>query len=537
MPAPQSIVLSNLSLAFDDGPPVLDNITSTIPAGRVGVVGRNGAGKTTLLRLITGELIPTSGSIHVPGEVGTVPQDLLHHPERTVAEILGVAGVRRAIAAIEAGSVDVADFDAVGSDWDIEARATALLARRVPSLDGDDALSRKVATLSGGELMLVALARLELSRAAVSVLDEPTNNLDASARERLYEAVEGWSGTLLVVSHDVALLNRMDMICEVRSGGVTLRGGNFTEYGAQLAAHQSAAAQAVRAAEQGVRVEQRDRDHMQTAMARRAQKGKKDYANKRAPRAVMKAWANRSQQVTAAERIKASAKVEEAREKLVLAEELVRDDAHIRVDIVDPHTAAGRRLAELVGTNQSVHLTGGLRVALVGDNGVGKTSLLRTLLHPEETARMPARGELFTGRVGYLDQNLSLDDAATILENIRQASPTRLPHDIRAQLARFLVRGDMVDRTVGGLSGGERFRVALARILLADPVPELLILDEPSNNLDLASIDQLVEGLQAYKGALLVVSHDADLLQRLSLDEVVQLEADGSLNVLGAFDV
>ncbi len=532
MPAPQSIALTSLTFAFDDDTPVLDEITCSIPAGRVGLVGRNGVGKTTLLRLITGELSPTTGSIVVPDDVATVPQDLLQRPHATVAEILGVAEVFRSIAAIEAGSVAVADFDVVADDWDIEARAVALLARRVPSLDAAECLSRRAETLSGGELMLVALARLELSRAGISVLDEPTNNLDAMARERLYEAVEAWSGTLLVVSHDVALLNLMDTICEVRSGGLTLWGGNFDAYREQLAAQQAAAEQTVRAAEQSIRVEQRDRDHMQTAMARREQRGKKHRANSRAPKIVLNAWASNSERAMASERARAASKVAEARDQLATAEGAVRHDNHIRVDIIDPHTAAGRHLAELTGTNQSVHLTGGRRVALVGDNGVGKTSLLRTLLHPDEPIRLPARGELFTNRVGYLDQTLALDDAVSILESIHQSAPTRLAHDIRAQLARFLIRGDMVDRAVLGLSGGERFRVALARILLADPVPEVLILDEPTNNLDLTSIDQLVEGLCGYKGALLVVTHDAALLGRLNVDDVVRLEVDGSLHVL-----
>lgn len=532
MPTPQSIVLSNLSLAFDDGAPVLDNITCTIPTGRTGVVGSNGAGKTTLLRLIAGELAPTSGSILVPGSVATVPQNLLPQPHATVAEILGIDGVCRAIAAIESGSIALTDFDTVGTSWDIERRAIALLARRAPSLVGADILSRPATTLSGGELMLVALARLELSRTAISVLDEPTNNLDATARTRLHEAVAHWSGSLLVVSHDVALLNRMDTICEVRDGRLTLWGGNYDAYASQLAAQQGAAEQAVRAAAQNVKAEQRDRSQVHTALARREQKNKKDYANKRAPRAVMKTWANRSQKSMAAERIQAAAKLSAARDALHQAENDLRDDAHIRVDIIDPDTAAGRHLAALVGRNQVIHLTGGRRMALVGDNGVGKTSLLRTLLHPQEHAETLARGELFTRRVGHLDQHLGLDDDATILENVRDAAPSRPPHDVRAQLAQFLVRGDMVDRPVEGLSGGERFRVALARLLLADPVPELLILDEPTHSLDLASIDQLVAGLHAYKGALLVVSHDESLLGRLDLDEVVRLDADGSLRVL-----
>lgn len=533
MPTPQSIVLSNLSLAFDDGPSVLEDVTGTIPAGRVGVVGRNGAGKTSLLRLVTGELSPTSGSILVPGEVATVPQALLQRPDATVAEVLGIDAVCRAIAAIEAGSVEVEDFEAVGIDWDVEARATALLAKRVPSLDVDAVLARRAGSLSGGELMLVALARLELSRAAVSVLDEPTNNLDATARERLHEAVEDWSGTLLVVSHDVALLRRMDVVVEVHDGTLRVFGGNYDMYRDQLATEEAAAEQSIRTAEQKLRSEKRDREHVQTAMARRARQNASSFKRVTGGPRLSEPTAKRSAEARRAGEVKAaSEKVQQAREQAREAEKALRDDHHIRIDIIDPHSAAGRRLAELVGTNQSVHLTGGNRVALVGDNGVGKTSLLRTLLHPEEPARLPARGELFTRRVGYLDQNLVMDDSATILENVRQTAPTRLPHDILEQLARFLVRGDMVERVVGGLSGGERFRVALARILLAVPVPELLILDEPTNNLDLASISQLVDGLKAYRGALLVVSHDADLLERLDLDEVVRLDPDGSLHVL-----
>lgn len=529
----RSIVLTHLGLAFDGVPPLFRDVTCTIPTGRVGVVGRNGTGKTTLLRLITGELSPTSGRILVPGEVATVPQDLLQHPSRTVAEILGIAAVCRAISAVETGSVDVDDFNTIGTDWDIEARATALLAKRVPSLEVEDVLLRQASTISGGELILVALTRLELGRAAVSVLDEPTNNLDANARASLYDAVEEWTGTLLVVSHDVAMLRRMDTIVEIRDGDLRLFGGNYDVHLQQLASEQSAAEQGVRSAEQKLRSERRDRAHIQKAMASRARQNASSFTRVAGGPRLSDPTAKRSAEARRAGEVRGAAqKVQVAREGAEDAKDALRADDHIRIGIIDPGTAAGRRIAELVGTNQTIHITGGRRVALVGDNGVGKTSLLRTLLVPEEPVRLPARGTVFTRRIGYLDQNLVLDDGSSILEHVHQASPTRSPHDVRAELARFLIRGDMVDRVVGELSGGERFRVALARILLADPVPELLVLDEPTNNLDLVSIDQLIDGLQAYRGALVVVSHDADLLDRLRLDEVVRLHGDGSLHVM-----
>ncbi len=410
MPTPHPIVLSHLSLAFDDGPPILGDITCTIPTGRIGIVGRNGAGKTTLLRLITGELSPSAGTIDVPGDVATVSQDLLLRPDGTVAEILGIDTVCRAIAALEAGSVKVADFDTVGDDWDIEGRATALLAKRVPSLDVGDVLTRPAGTLSGGELMLVALARVELSRAVVSVLDEPTNNLDATARGRLYEAVEGWSRTLLVVSHDVALLRRMDSILEIHNNNVRVFGGNYDVYLEQLVGEQAAAEQGIRSAEHTLRTEKRDRNHVQTAMDRRARQNASTFRRVAGGPRLSDPTAKRSAEARRAGEVRgASEKVVEARGRLREAEDAVRDDDHIRIDIIDPHTAAGRRVAELTGTNQSIHLTGGRRVALVGDNGVGKTSLLRTLLYPDEPRRLPAHGELFTRRVGYLDQNLALE--------------------------------------------------------------------------------------------------------------------------------
>jgi ATPase subunit of ABC transporter with duplicated ATPase domains len=140
------------------------------------------------------------------------------------------------------------------------------------------------------------------------------------------------------------------------------------------------------------------------------------------------------------------------------------------------------------------------------------------------------RAVLLTDRVGYLPQRLDgLEDDATVLENVRSAAPAVPPVVVRNRLARFLLRGGTVERAVGTLSGGERFRVALARLLLADPPPQLLVLDEPTNNLDLQSIDQLVDALRGFRGALLVVSHDNAFLGRLDLTATLALDREGTL--------
>lgn len=191
---------------------------------------------------------------------------------------------------------------------------------------------------------------------------------------------------------------------------------------------------------------------------------------------------------------------------------------------------AGRRLAELHGTDRSFVIQGRERVALIGSNGAGKTALLEGLVHPESARTSRARAVRLTERIGYLPQRLDgLDDEASALANVRAAQPTVPPRQVRHQLARFLLRGDTVDRPVCTLSGGEWFRVALARLLSASPPSDLFVLDEPTNNLDLPTVEHLVRALSAYRGALLIVSHDDSLLARLDLDTTLILDVTGAL--------
>lgn len=204
------------------------------------------------------------------------------------------------------------------------------------------------------------------------------------------------------------------------------------------------------------------------------------------------------------------------------------------MNLPDPDVPRSRRIAELKGTSRSYILQGPERVAILGPNGAGKTTLLENLVKGtsgEDDGK--AGGTLLTNRAGYLRQRLDgLDENATMLENVQEAAPTVPPGDIRNQLARFLLRGDAVNRPVHTLSGGERFRVSLARLLFSDPPAQVLILDEPTNNLDIQSVDQLIEALTTYRGAVILVSHDDTFLSRLDLDRVLSLGHDGSLTEL-----
>ncbi|KRA25600.1 ABC transporter [Microbacterium sp. Root61] len=544
-----SIVLDRVTFAWPDGSIALDQVSGSFGTGRTGLVGRNGSGKSTLLRLIAGELAPSDGTVSRSAEVAYLPQRLTLEVDRPVAELLGIAETLAALRAIESGDVDPRHFDTVGSDWDIEARAEAAL--------GDaglppDALHRHVGTLSGGEAVLVALAGIRLSGAPITLLDEPTNNLDRVARARLYDMVRGWRGALIVVSHDVALLELMDDTAELHESALSLFGGPYSQWRAWLDAEQDAAKHAERSAEQAFRREKRDRISAEATLAKRERTGNKAQVEKRVP-GIVAGLRKSSAQVSAGKlRGGMAGREASARAAWDAAERRVRDDEGIRIDLPDPGVPAGRRIATLDDGSRTFIIQGPERVAIVGPNGVGKTTLLERLvggadskpdLEDPDTAppadsaadrRSGAHAEALTDLVAYLPQRVDgLVDTASVLDNVRAAAPNVTPAELRNRLARFLIRGDAVERAVWTLSGGERFRVALARLLLSDPPPQLLVLDEPTNNLDLDTVDRLVEALAVYRGAVLVVSHDDAFLDRLGLDLRLELGPDGSLTEIG----
>ncbi|MFE7067955.1 ABC-F family ATP-binding cassette domain-containing protein [Microbacterium sp. NPDC057658] len=533
-----AVVLDRLSLTWPDGTVALDGVSGAFGAGRTGLVGRNGAGKSTLLRLIAGELAPTSGTLTTSGEVAFLPQQLTLDVDRRVSDLLGVTAALDAVRAITAGDVDPAHFDAVGDDWDIEARAEASLAEAglAPAF-----LDRTVGELSGGEAVLVAIAGIRLRRAPITLLDEPTNNLDRDARAALAAMVQSWKGTLIVVSHDLALLELMDDTAELYGRNLSVFGGPYSEWRAWLDAEQDAAKQAEVAAAQVLRKEKRQRIEAEVKLAHRARTAKKAEVEKRVPKIVAHGRKMAAEVSAGRLRTEVGAKEDAARAAHDAAGRRVRSDASMKIELPDPDVSRSRRIAELGGPERSWVIQGPERVALIGRNGAGKTTLLERLVSgaapdsgDEARERPELRAEALTDRIGYLPQRVDgLDEGLSVFENVAAAAPQVPEKELRNRLARFLIRGGTTDRPVSALSGGERFRVALARLLLTDPAPHLVVLDEPTNNLDLDTVDQLVEALRAYRGAVLVVSHDDAFLARLDLDLTLEIDADGGLREVG----
>ncbi|WP_433446606.1 ribosomal protection-like ABC-F family protein [Streptomyces sp. CA-142005] len=537
-----AVVCSNLSFAWPDDTPVFHDLSFAVTAGRTGLVAPNGSGKSTLLKLIAGELKPATGSVVLDGTLGYLPQSLPLAGDLTVAEVLGVAGVIRALDAVESGDVSEEHFTTIGDDWDIEERTRAQLDRLGLA---DLTLDRSLSTLSGGQVVSLGLAAQLLKRPDVLLLDEPTNNLDLGARHKLYDALTDFAGCLLVVSHDRALLDRMERIAELGSGELRFYGGNFTDYEEAVRAEQEVAEKNVRNAEQELKREKREMQQARERAERRASNAARNLKNAGLPRIFAGNMKRGAQESAGRAGQMHAARVSEAKTRLDEAGRALREEQRLTLELPDTQVPAGRNL--FIGEGLQVHhgdrpvfadggvdltVRGPERIALTGPNGAGKTTLLRLV----NGDLAPDSGEIRRndGRIAYLSQRLDLLDLdRTVAENFAEFAPGRPEAERMNLLARFLFRGARAHLPVGVLSGGERLRATLACVLCAEPAPHLLLLDEPTNNLDLVSAGQLEGALNSYQGAFVVISHDERFLTEIGVNRWLRL-ADGALKESGA---
>ena len=575
-----SLVLSDVAYAFPDDTTLFTGLNLAIGPGLTALVGRNGAGKSTLLRLVAGELVPSSGSISVDGvahgvahtaahaaarshgavgaatraDVAYVPQLLADAPAaRTLADELGVGVKLEALARIEGGRGGDDDFALLADDWSVAERTVAQLDELGLPTD----LDRSVRELSGGERTLAAIAGRLLGDPRVLVLDEPTNNLDSRARDRLFGALErfvtGGDRIAMVVSHDLQLLDLAGTTVELRAGRTRVFGGNYAHYRKVVDAEQASALQALTGARNDLRAEKRDKVEAQVVLARRERYGRKMEATKREPKIIMGARKRAAQESAAKYRATHERGVEQAQERMREADAAVRREDMLRVELPDPGLPPGRVVVDVDDPVAGrIHLAGPARVRLAGPNGSGKTTLLRRLTGGSGVSGGGAvfGGGEVTGRgavsgrgeePGVDDDNTGVPPAIatawafvpqdirvehpdqTVVDAIRAVRPEATAEETHAHAARMLFIGDAGFRRLGELSGGERLRATLAAEVFARPVPQLLILDEPTNNLDLEGVEVLADALAQWRGALLLVSHDDGFCERVEVDDVISL--------------
>ncbi len=499
------------------GRAILERASATVPVGaRVGLIGRNGAGKSTLMKALIGEIEPDDGEISKPSRarIGYIAQDA---PSGTMTpeEVVLASATERA--ALLAELETCTDMDRMG---DVHERLLAIDAYSAPAraakiLNGlgfdEEMQQRPVDSFSGGWKMRIALGALLFSEPDILLLDEPSNHLDLEATLWLENFLKSYPATLVVISHERDLLNKVvDHILHLQGGQLTLYPGGYDAFEKQRAerAAQLAAAKASQDAQRARLQDYVARNSARASTAKQAQSRAKMLAKMQPIAALM-------------------------------------EDPSLSFDFPDPaelkspmitleHAAVGYGAAPPILKRLNFRIEADDRIALLGRNGNGKTTLARLLASQLEPAegQVNAPGKL---KVGYFTQyqveELAGED--TPLDLMNRAMEGQAAGAVRAQLGRFGFSGPRANQRVDKLSGGERARLALA--LITRDAPHLLILDEPTNHLDVDAREALIQALNAYTGAVILISHDRHMVE-LTSDRLVLVDGGTAREYDGSMD-
>ena len=514
---------------------IIENVSFHINQGdRVGIVGANGAGKTTLLNILTGERSADTGEIFLSQNttVGYLKQKDQFNSENTVIE-----EVEKIFVDMRAMEQEMTDLSHKISEMGEESEA--LLERFARLQDvyknrggytyksemngvlnsmafGPEFYNKKISTLSGGERTRLALACLLLSKPDLLFLDEPTNHLDIGTLKWLEQYLKGYKGTIVIVSHDRYFLDQMaNRIFEVEHHKLKCYEGNYSQYAEKK--------KALREAEMRAYNKQQTEIKRQEEMIRRFKQHGTEKLAKRA--------ASREKKLEHMERLdRPEAAV--GKMKIHFRQEFQSGNDVVYAENLSKSFGFGANRKELFH-GVGFDIKRGERICIVGPNGVGKTTLLKMIM--EELS--PESGYLKIGhnvQFGYYDQGqLLLNNSATVMDEVHDSYRLYKDSEIRSILGRFLFKNEQVFLNVGSLSGGEKARLSLLKLMMSGA--NVLILDEPTNHLDIDSKEVFEEALMDYPGTVIVVSHDRYFLNRIPT-RILELDRDGITEYLGAYD-
>ncbi|MDF2388656.1 ABC-F family ATP-binding cassette domain-containing protein [Nostoc ellipsosporum NOK] len=508
----KSIILAeNLTYALSVERTLFQEVQVSIGIGdRIALVGKNGVGKSTLLKILAGQINPNQGSVWQNGVVYYLPQ---------------ISTLKQKI-----NTDTVLNFLIYISDewWKIE---EILQTQFYTTLD----LSLPITNLSGGELTKLFLAIGLSQDPNVLLLDEPTNHMDLLALESLKQFLEGFAGAFVIVSHKPFFLDQVTTVTwELTPGGVKVYGGNFSEYRQQKQIEQEAAWRSHEVARKELKRVQATAMQEQQRAAQSHRNGRAKFLSGSIDRAAAGVMKTKAQVSAGTAKKKHEAAVAKATQKV--AETKVNTTKVTSIQLAEK-SQKRRNLIDIQGANLWVserllieniqlHVSSGDRLAIVGANGAGKSTLAKAILGMDKQTAILQSGEIMLAsamKAVYLDQTYELvNRQKTIIENMQAANPSLSYQLLRQQLGHFLFKYDDVHKSASVLSGGELARLAIAIISISEI--DLLILDEPTNNLDIDTVEQIVIGINDYQGAIWVISHDIDFLSRINITQSFKLQ-------------
>ncbi|SFU18800.1 ATPase components of ABC transporters with duplicated ATPase domains [Algoriphagus locisalis] len=521
-----SYILPNKDLLFTD-------VNLTVNSHeKIALIGNNGSGKSTLLKIIAKEIQTYGGQLSVDVTPYFIPQIFGQFNHLTVAQALGVEDKLFALQAILAGDTSAHYFTTLNDDWTIEERCSeALSLWGIGDLD----LNTSLQTLSGGQKTKVFLAGTSIHGSKFILLDEPSNHLDLSGRELLYDFIRSSKSTMLIVSHDRKLLNLLDRVAELSRSGVKIYGGNYDFYAEQKEVETKSLSLDIQSKEKALRKakeKERETAERQQKLDSRG-KGKQEKAG--VSRIMMNTLRNKAENSTSKLKNVHTEKIGGISQELKSLRAAVPGIDKMTFGFDNSQLHKGKVLFSASDINfyygkqprwrndLKFQITSGDRLAIKGKNGSGKTTLINLILGSLE----PTSGSVYRAEIKsvYIDQEYSLiDNSLNVYDQAQQFNESSLQeHQIKSRLNRFLFTKEEWVKPCSALSGGERMRLLLCCLTVYSSSPDIIILDEPTNNLDIQNIEILTAAINEYQGTLIVISHDETFLEQIKIEGEISL--------------
>lgn len=528
------LILHNVAYAHPNKEMLLHNINLSInKQDKIALIGNNGMGKSTLLKIMADQLEPSKGAVKTEARRYYVPQHFGQFNDYSTAKALGAEEKLNALKDILEGKVTEANMAALDDDWNIEERCHEALSYW--QLD-DLGLFQPLRTLSGGQKTKVFLAGIFIHQPDIILMDEPSNHLDAAGRNILYDFIQTTTDTLVIVSHDRTLLNLLPTVYELSKQGIAVYGGNYEFYTEQKALEAHALSEDLRSKEKALRkakeVERAAMERQQKLDAR----GKKKQEKAGLPTISMNTFRNNAEKSTSRMKDVHAEKTGMIAKEVDQLRKEMPDKNKMKIGFDDSELHTGKILLKADSIQYAYHneplwrqplsfeVHSGQRLAIKGRNGSGKTTLIKLMLGTIQ----PLAGTLYRAdfKAIYIDQDYSLiNNTLNVYEQAQQYNNGHLQeHEVKSRLTHFLFTQKHWDKPCAGLSGGEKMRLILCCLTISQHAPDMIILDEPTNNLDIQNIEILTEAIRSYKGTLLVVSHDAYFLKEIEVEDAIELK-------------
>lgn len=527
------LTLQNISYLHANRDLLFDKITFTINNHeKVALIGNNGVGKSTLLKIISGELQTTEGSVKVHSKPYFIPQIFGQFNHLTIAQALQIDEKLTAFREILKGDVTEENLNILNDDWTIEERCNEAL--QYWELN-DLKLNQKLETLSGGQKTKVFLAGISIHLPEIILLDEPSNHLDLAARTLLYRFIKNTTASLIVVSHDRKLLNLLSAVYELNKQGITAYGGNYDFYNEQKQIENNALTNDIQNKEKALRkAKEKERETLER-QNKLDSRGEKKQKKAGVSRIMMNTLRNNAENSTAkakgihAEKIgNISQNLQDLRSGLPEIDKMKfgfsKTDLHkgkILFTATDVNHSFENQF--LWRENLNFQIKSGDRIAIKGSNGSGKTTLIKMIIE----VLKPKTGTISKTEAStiYIDQDYSLiENQLTVFDQIQRFNDSGLEeHTLKMKLNKFLFSQNDWAKSCSALSGGEKMRLLLCCLTINTKAPDIIILDEPTNNLDIQNIEILTAAINEYEGTLIVVSHDDLFLEEIHIEDFIEL--------------